>query len=190
MKSIIEDDELGAPLPPFRFCESVTAGGVGCWHLRKTGASLDLRSNGNYIDTTALCGHPRKDWGWDIGAPVNEFHLRHSCPECVAAYRLGMDALHTVVDVILIKDRGMCVCFAGDTSTFAVGDTLTRGREKWIASVVDCTLRCETVMTGILLVLERSTASLSVPLAAFPHALATWPRIGDVLARLAPVTAL
>ena len=185
-KSTIE-----ARLPPFAFCESVAAGSTGGWHIRKVGKSLDLRSNGGYTDTMGLCGHASKNWSVDIGAPMSEFYLRSACPDCVAAYQLGMDALHTVIDVLDIKDSGVMVCFAVGTLAFLVGDMVTRGRDQWIVKDVKNThpgftgQPCDRTV-GVLLTPSGRLPRRSGPVATSLLELPARPRVGDVLARLAP----
>ena len=71
-------------VPEYAFCESVSAGSCGHWHIRKVQSALHL---GGGIDTPSLCGHVKAHGGWDINVKITEHHLGHSCSECVKAYR-------------------------------------------------------------------------------------------------------
>ena len=68
----------------FSFCESVHAGPLSLWHLRKlTEVGKKL---GGGIDTPSLCGRVKR--GWDLEVDINEFHIaNNTCPDCRAEYR-------------------------------------------------------------------------------------------------------
>lgn len=80
-----------APLTPYAFCESITAGSQSRWHIRpltKAG-----RKTGGGIDTAGLCGRPQVRLGWDIATwDVTEESLAKLgadgvCPACAAAWK-------------------------------------------------------------------------------------------------------
>ena len=68
----------------FSFCESVYAGPLAPWHIRKlTKVGKKL---GGGIDTPSLCGRVKR--GWDLEVEINEFHLdSNACPDCRNEYR-------------------------------------------------------------------------------------------------------
>lgn len=63
------------------FTESVAAGSLSPWHIRRLGAR-GLRLNGG-ADTPSLCG---RQMSWDIDCPVKGPALEEACKKCRAIY--------------------------------------------------------------------------------------------------------
>jgi len=77
----------------YSFCESVHAGPLAAWHIRKL--TDQGQKFGGGIDTPSLCGRvrpPPKSNGWDLKVPIDEMTLRlpHGrggiCSDCAALY--------------------------------------------------------------------------------------------------------
>jgi hypothetical protein len=79
----------------YSFCESVT--GIGPWHIRpltdkgkKLGGGIDTASLCDLVRPIGQLGGPtgrRGGGGWDLHVEIDEHHLGHACPKCVAEYR-------------------------------------------------------------------------------------------------------
>lgn len=66
----------------YAFCESIHAGSLSLWHIRKLTEAGPKFGGG--IDTPSLCGHVTK--GWDLKVEINLAHLKSCCPECSRLY--------------------------------------------------------------------------------------------------------
>jgi len=66
----------------YSFCETVTATGASCWHIRK------LTDKGRKLcggaDTAALCG---RVVAWDLAVNIDDHHLGHCCQKCAAKHK-------------------------------------------------------------------------------------------------------
>jgi len=74
--------------PAYSFCESVAAGPLAKWHIRKVNPEVGLRLGGG-IDTGGICGWPKveRGGGWDVNVKITKQHLRGStCPKCREAF--------------------------------------------------------------------------------------------------------
>jgi len=70
----------------YSFCESVTAGPLSVWHIRKL-TSVGRKLGGG-VDTPSLCGHVKTHFGWDLEVRITEFHLeKNTCPTCADALK-------------------------------------------------------------------------------------------------------
>jgi len=74
----------------FSFCESVVAGPLSRWHIRRLTAQGKKLGGG--IDTPSLCARLLPSGlegggGWDLDVEITEHHLGHCCVFCVATYR-------------------------------------------------------------------------------------------------------
>jgi hypothetical protein len=181
------DFNAPAPPPDFAFCESVAAGGTSPWHIRRVTPSIGLKLGGN-IDTSSLCGHPSKGWGWDLSTRITERALaEYACTLCLAAYRLGPAALLTVVDVLPIKKRGLLVCFEKPATPIVVGTVLTRGRLRWSVTGVESFAVGSPNPTGAVIVAPLAVGGLPVGhkghVPAWDADPRSMPRVGDTLAR-------
>ena len=64
----------------YSFCESVHAGNLSPWHLRRlTDQGMKLPGG---IDTSSLCGRVKSPYGWDLNVPVSLTHPS-ACKECL-----------------------------------------------------------------------------------------------------------
>jgi hypothetical protein len=77
---------MSRPVDVYSFCEPVWASSISRWHIRKVPSGEALKTGGG-ITTAGLCGTPSVRTGWDLEVPIDEHHLGHACPRCVAAYR-------------------------------------------------------------------------------------------------------
>lgn len=74
----------------FSFCESVFAGPLSPWHIRKLSDRGPRYSGG--IDTPSLCsrvrpfGDGKGFGGWDLRVDITEGHLKHTCETCRDEY--------------------------------------------------------------------------------------------------------
>lgn len=83
-------------LGEFSFCESVTAGSSGNWHIRKLGEAGHKYTGG--IDTPSLCNHVRPPYGWDLRVPVDRKYQGSTCPQCWAELGALLETTKTGVD--------------------------------------------------------------------------------------------
>ena len=71
-------------------CESVHAGPVAPWHLRRLTANGPKYGGG--IDTECFCGHARPPYGWDLEVKITQHHLdQNTSPLCLAAAKVALD---------------------------------------------------------------------------------------------------
>lgn len=71
-------------LDEYSYCESIHAGPLSPWHIRKLTGGRKL---GGGITTNSLCG--RVAQGWDLSVPIALGHDRHTCRECLSEYRVA-----------------------------------------------------------------------------------------------------
>jgi hypothetical protein len=55
--------------PPYAFCESVHAGALAPWHIRRVTPAVGLKIGGG-IDTPSLCGMVKAAQGWDLNVRI------------------------------------------------------------------------------------------------------------------------
>lgn len=67
----------------YSYCESVHAGGLSPWHIRKLDRA-GLRLGGG-ITTNSLCGRVAR--GWDLNVPMGLAHDKHTCRDCLIEFR-------------------------------------------------------------------------------------------------------
>ena len=67
------------------FCESVTAGSLSRWHIRRL-TSVGQKLGGG-VDTDSLCGRVKSPDGWDLATKITERRLSEvACVDCAAAF--------------------------------------------------------------------------------------------------------
>lgn len=79
-----------SPVPAFSYCESVHAGSMSPWHIRRPLPRTGLMTSGG-IDTPSLCGRVKPfgrggTGGWDLSVPVTD-KQDGVCRECFAQYQ-------------------------------------------------------------------------------------------------------
>lgn len=74
----------------YSFCESIFAGPLAPWHIRRM-TSVGKKLGGG-IDTQGLCGFPKKRAGWDLEVGLTKHHLNNNaCKRCLERYREETD---------------------------------------------------------------------------------------------------
>jgi hypothetical protein len=72
--------------PTLSFCESVYAGPLSRWHLRKL--TEKGKKLGGGVDTPSLCGHVKPPNGWDLEVTITKFHLeKNTCTKCLEIFK-------------------------------------------------------------------------------------------------------
>lgn len=85
---------IWGPKGEYAFCESIAAGPLARWHIRRLSKVGPKYSGG--IDTNGLCGWPKSTndggGGWDVRVELVEHHLARCCQRCAEAYRQELSA--------------------------------------------------------------------------------------------------
>lgn len=78
----VTHDDYRAAHTGYAFCETILAGSLSPWHIRKL-TERGLKPGGG-ADSPALCG---RKVAWDIATPIRESLLKNACKKCQEVYR-------------------------------------------------------------------------------------------------------